>query len=73
MYQVSQVLKVCGGSFSENRGSLNIWGLVKVFFIVLFLNAYRFNLGYCVYLLTKFRDAAKWKCKKNLAEEILIF
>ena len=65
MYQASQVSKVCGGSFSENGGGLNIYGTVEVLFIDLFLNAYRFNLGYCVHLLTNFRDAAKYKCKKN--------
>ena len=73
MYQASRISKVCGGSFSKNRGGLNISGTVKVLFIDLFPNAYRFNLGYCVHLLTNFRNAAKWKCKKKLAVEILIF
>ena len=61
-------------SIKSMLGGLNIWGTAKVLFIDLFLNAYRFNLGYYLgYLLTNFRDAAKGKCKKKLDEEIWIF
>ena len=73
MCQVSPSSKSCGSSFSENRDGLNILGTEKVLFIDLFLNVCRFNLGYCVHLLKNWRDGAKWKCKKKLAEEILIF
>ena len=57
--QTSPASKVCGGSFSDNGGGLNIWGTEKVCFSDLFLKAYRFNLGYCAHLLANFTHAAK--------------
>ena len=53
------VLKVQGGSFSENGGGPNIWGTERVLFVGFFFKDDRISLGYCTNLLTNFRDAAR--------------